>query len=190
MDVSVIVPIYHGIKYIEQMIKQIERAAEETGGEVELLFVNDDPKEPIPDSLFSDKIVIRIYNSECNRGIHGARVKGFSLSAGTYIVFLDQDDKIAPSYLKSQMDKLGDADAVVCQMADDNKVFYNENRRLKDCICKETMTQTGNFIVSPGQVLLKREAVPFFWTSNLLSYNGADDWFLWICMMCDVKCSM
>lgn len=184
-DISIIVPIYHGMKYIDQMINQVELAAEEYDGETELLFVNDDPEAPILNELFSEKIIIRTYNSEYNCGIHGARVKGLLLSSGKYILFLDQDDKISPAYFKSQMKKLGDADAVVCQIVDNDKIYYNQSMRLEDCIRREAMTQTGNCIVSPGQVLLKREAISAFWTTNLLTCNGADDWFLWICMMCE-----
>ncbi len=51
MKISVIVPIYHGKMYIQQMIKQIEAAAKEVDSEVELLLVNDDPQEVLDTNL-------------------------------------------------------------------------------------------------------------------------------------------
>ena len=69
--VSIIVPIYHGKQYIKQIIEQIEVCSENTDTEVELLLVNDDPTMPIETDLFSERIAIRVFNTERNRGIHG-----------------------------------------------------------------------------------------------------------------------
>ena len=37
-DISVIVPLYHGLPYLDQMIKQVESAAKEYDGVIELLL--------------------------------------------------------------------------------------------------------------------------------------------------------
>ena len=71
--VSIIVPIYHGKQYIKQIIEQIEVCSEKADTEVELLLVNDDPTMPIETDLFSERIAIRVFNTERNRGIHGSR---------------------------------------------------------------------------------------------------------------------
>lgn len=184
MKISVIVPIYHGKMYIQQMIKQIEAAAKEVDSEVELLLVNDDPQEVLDTNLSSSLIEIHVYNTEHNCGIHGARVKGLERSEGELVLFFDQDDKMCPGYFKSQMDQIGSADAVACQLLDNNKVYYNKNLPLESCVQKEYMIYKGNFIVSPGQVLIRKSAIPPVWTSNILIHNGADDWLLWLCMLC------
>ena len=46
-DISVIVPLYHGLPYLDQMIKQVESAAKEYDGVIELLFINDNPRHKI-----------------------------------------------------------------------------------------------------------------------------------------------
>ncbi len=187
MKISVIVPIYHGKKYIQQIVKQIEAAAGEIENEVELLLINDDPQEALDMNLHSSSVEIRIFNTERNCGIHGARAKGLERSAGGLILFLDQDDKIHPQYFKSQMEQLGSADAVVCRLLDNHRLYYDKNLPLESCIQKEYMAYKGNFIVSPGQALIRKSAIPDLWTSNILTHNGADDWFLWLCMLCEGK---
>lgn len=124
--ISVIVPIYHGRKYINGMIAQIESCVAECRGEyaLELLFVNDSPDEPI-DSLSSEKIEIRVIETNRNRGIHGARVRGLEHCTGDYILFLDQDDRIRPTYFSSQLAHLGDSDAVVCRLLHEGRQFYD-----------------------------------------------------------------
>lgn len=186
-NISVIVPIYHGKKYINNMIRQIEANANNTNINIELIFVNDDPAEPLDEVLHSDVIDIKSINLISNQGIHNARVKGLEGSKGEYILFLDQDDKIVSYYFESQLRQIGAADAVACGMIQNNRSFYNKNRCLNECISKEYMIQKENGIISPGQVLIKKRAIPQIWTSNILVNNGADDWMLWICMLCDNK---
>ena len=89
--ISIIVPVFHGRKYIDSMIAQMEVCATACRGRctLELLFVNDDPDEAIG-SLTSEKIKIRVMETNVNRGIHGARVYGLEQCTGDYVLFLDQ----------------------------------------------------------------------------------------------------
>lgn len=186
MTVSVIVPLYHGKKYIKAMITQLEECAEQLGErcQVELVLSNDAPDEWIEETEFSDKerITITIINTERNRGIQKARIRGLEQSRGEYILFLDQDDKIAPSYLKSQFDKIGDCDAVVCRAVHEGRPFYNSVMVFEEAITRKYMLEKGCGIVSPGQVLIKKEAVSDIWKENFILNHGADDWLLWLCM--------
>lgn len=185
--VSIIVPVYHGKQYINQMVKQVEACSEAIAPAVELLFVNDDPETPVESELYSDKIRIRVFNTDRNRGIHGARVKGLKEAEGEYILFLDQDDRIFPLYLKSQIEKIGCADAVVCRLIDGKRVYYDAQRPFEKAVDKNYLIGKGNLIVSPGQVLMKRQSVSDVWQQQILQNNGADDWFLWICMQSEGK---
>ena len=185
--VSIIVPIYHGKQYIKQIIEQIEVCSENTDTEVELLLVNDDPTMPIETDLFSERIAIRVFNTERNRGIHGSRVKGLQAAEGKFILFLDQDDRIFPSYLKSQLGGIGEADAIVCRLIDGNRIYYDEQSPFENAVDKKHVIGKGNTIVSPGQVLLRSSALPDIWKKHILHNNGADDWMLWICMLSEGK---
>lgn len=187
VSVSVVVPVYQGIPYIERMIHQIEACAEVTGAKTELLFVNDDPLTPIKIDIYSYTVDIRILNTEFNRGIHGARVHGLNEAKGEYVLFLDQDDRIFPLYLKSQLYRIKDGDAVVCRLVDGGKIYYDEQRLFQNAVDRNYVIGNGNTIVSPGQVLIRKNSISDIWKKNILHHNGADDWLLWLCMLSEGK---
>ncbi len=189
MNISIIVPIYHGKKFIDSLIAQVEACkrclAENI--KVELLLSNDAPDDPL-DCLNKSKLIDVIsINTDKNRGIHGARVRGLEYAKGEYVLFLDQDDKIEPDYLQSQLNKIVDADAVVCKAIHDKKPKYDAMLPFENVTSKEYMLKQGNPIVSPGQVLIRKSSISEVWKKNILTYNGADDWLLWICMMSEGK---
>ena len=153
--VSIIVPIYQGKKYIPKLIKMAEMCQEKAQNQqgIELILSNDDPHEKIEESLFSDTITIHILNTEINRGIQAARIRGLEAANGDFVVFLDQDDILYPDYINSQLSHLGDADTAVCRCIHENQQFYNADRKFEEVISKGYMMQKGNPIISAGQVL-------------------------------------
>lgn len=186
--ISVIVPIYHGGKYIRGLIAQIEENAVKIPDYgVELLFINDDPSEKITGIFLSNIIEIKIINTNTNRGIHGARVRGLSFCKGEFVLFLDQDDSIYNDFLANQLALIGNADAVVCNVLHDGHMYYDVNRPLEKVIEYETMLFEQCMIISPGQVLIRAAAIPDIWKDNIMHITGADDWLLWICMLCTGK---
>lgn len=189
MDISVIVPVYYGKKYIKQMVEQIEHCARKLSREhsVELLFVNDAPLDPIDEQIFSEVIEVVVFNMDRNQGIQGARITGLESCRGEYVLFLDQDDLVKPEYLRSQIDCIGKADAVVCRAIHEGKIYYGEQNLFEKEVTKESMLSKGCGIVSPGQVLLRKSAISEVWKKNLLEHNGLDDWLLWLCMFGEGK---
>lgn len=188
MLISVVVPLYKGSKYVDKMIRMVEENAKNVGilADLELIFVNDNPEETIDDRK-NEQIRIKIINSKINRGIHAARVQGINQATGEYIIMLDQDDKISSNYVKSQMDAIGINDAVVCNMTVNGIVKREFLKRLPNEFSLEYMLTNNNPIVSPGQVMIRRNAINHYWLENIISVNGADDWFLWILMARDKK---
>ncbi len=189
-SVTVIVPIYYGQQYIKTLIEQAESAGRRLKQEdtLELIFVNDAPDAPLMENEYhSDKIDIVVLNTEINRGIHGARVWGLSHAQGDYIVFLDQDDFINENYFCDQLKKIGNADAVVCRVISGNKLQYTAWHKFEDVITKEYMLNRWNSIESPGQVLIRKTSIPNVWKENIMTYNGADDYFLWLSMFAEKK---
>lgn len=186
--ISVIVPVYHGKQYIKAMIAQTERASLRLSADykTELLLVNDAPEEPLG-QYASSVIEVVCIETERNRGIHGARVRGLEYCSGDHILFLDQDDRIEADYLKSQLEEIGNADAVVCKLLHEKKQFYDTRMVFEAVINKQYMIGQRNPIISPGQVLIRKDAIPDIWKKTRLKDNGADDWLLWICMMAEGK---
>lgn len=183
--INVIVPIYHGKQYIAGIISQLQECQQTlcgSGFSIELVLMNDAPDELL-DEQNSDMLSIHTYNTKENRGIHGARVYGLSKCHGEYVLFLDQDDFIKPSYFISQLHRIGEHDAVVCRLINDKKNCYNNDFNFEKVMTKEYMLDTGCPIISPGQVLMRRSAIPEVWKENIVKNNGADDFFLWLCMI-------
>lgn len=186
---SIIVPIYCGIQYMESILAQAEENRKRLGEEdqVELLFVNDNPLEPLPQGMDSGLVSVTILNTDVNRGIHGARVRGLEQCKGEYVLFLDQDDKIAPDYFYSQVSCLGDHAGVVCQVIHEKKRYYNTEYPFERMMTKAYMLSKGSPIISPGQVLLRKEAISDIWKERIMTCNGADDLLLWLCMAAEGK---
>lgn len=184
--ISIIVPVYHGRKYIDGMIAQLEKCAlaGTDGYALELLFVSDNPGEPI-DARPSSAIAVHVIKTDRNRGIHGARIRGLEYCSGDYVLFLDQDDRIVPDYFVSQLAHLDDGDAVVCKLLHEGRQFYDTRMPFEDVITREYILSARNPIISPGQVLLRKEKIPELWKTVRLKNNGADDWLLWLCMLAE-----
>ena len=183
--IDVVVPIYKGQHYIKGIISQLEVCLDRMNGTIDigLVLVNDDPDDSFSSDCFSDSIEVMTVETGQNEGIHGARVRGFSYCRGDYVIFLDQDDRLSGDYFMSQLKALGTADAVVCRAMNGERAFYDCDKRFEELTSACSMFSAGNGILSPGQVLMRRKAVPRFWQEHILRCNGADDWMLWLCML-------
>jgi len=189
MDISVIVPLYHGRKYFISIINMLQKALQNF--KAEIIFVNDYPEERF-DDLFERccaSVSIRLLQNDRNYGIHESRVRGLKAAKGEYILFLDQDDKIDVSYFEKQMEKIKGYDACLCNgVYRNNKLIYGTRDIQNKAIQLDDYVEQKTVIISPGQVLIKRDAIPETWTKKILTYNGSDDVLLWIMMMSN-KCS-
>ncbi len=187
--ISIIVPLYHGIKYIDRLHEMISLAAEKASSvaNVEWVISNDDPNEKV-ENLRDDLLDIVVVNTDVNQGIQGARVTGLKKSKGEYVVFFDQDDVLNADYFVSQLEHIGDADAVVCDGLDNGYPMYPSGKRnsLEESITKEfNLSVASGFI--PGQVMLKRDSIPDIWINKWLKFNCCDDYYLWLCMYAGKK---
>ena len=118
IKVSIITPLYKGTDYIPGLMAMIRKNAEllqaaQKGKNVpkaklEFILVNDSPA----DGLLKEEELIRNYvpdqafeltavNHTENQGIHAARLTGLSKAQGEYILFLDQDDAISDSAVRT-----------------------------------------------------------------------------------------
>ncbi len=92
--VSVIIPVYNCIKYLEKAIKSVISQTEFNS--IELILVDDgssDGSERICDE-YSAKYPNLIAIHQINSGVSVARNMGISSAKGEYIAFLDSDDDI------------------------------------------------------------------------------------------------
>lgn len=185
VKISIITPIYKGEKYIPHLSNMISDCAEEAQNhaEVEWIISNDDPDSPINEEILVSNVNIIVLQTDKNRGIQGARVKGLEKSTGDYILFLDQDDVIYPEWVQSQLSTIGDADACVCDALHFGLPLYGNDIRpsLEECITKEfNINKSIGFNV--GQTLIKKGSIPRLWINKWLKTNCCDDHYLWLCM--------
>ena len=196
MKISVIVPLYYGKKYIQNIINMMQNNQEQCQNiaDLELIFVNDSPQEMISESewKFQKNFDVKLICNQMNQGIHYSRVRGLSYATGQYIMFFDQDDIIGDNYFISQLKHMNTkCDVVVAngvaQYATYNKLLYRYAFMQWTVKHIWFYTKFGCRIISPGQCLIRRDAIPEIWKRRILHINGADDYFLWLIMLSN-KC--
>ncbi len=189
MDVSIIIPLYKGQKYIEPLLQTIQKNKELSKKELEVIFVNDYPDDII--QINHDDLNIHLCHNEKNVGIHQSRVHGLKKAKGQYILFLDQDDKITDDFIKSQLEHIQDGDLCIANgvmESSTGKCLIYKNERSQNYLKKQIgFIKVRDLIVSPGQCLIKKDSIPAFWKENIMTINSADDYMLWL-LMIDQKC--
>lgn len=186
MDISVITPFYKGNAYMEQLFRCIGRNARTAAAiRIELVLVNDSPDCPVRyDQSWVDGFSLQIYNNPVNQGIQGSRIKGLELAKGEFVVFLDQDDLLSDNALISQYGLAAENDVIVAngynENRDRNKPIFHSIAHQQQVRFPRFYLSVGSLIVSPGQCLVRRSAIPALWKECLINCNGSDDFFLWL----------
>ena len=98
---SVIIPVYNGVRYIEDMARSID--AQRMDG-VEVLFIDDgstDGSAALLDMLPGKYGAYMCVLHQENTGVAAARNCGLAHARGRYIAFADVDDLLPPAYFAS-----------------------------------------------------------------------------------------
>lgn len=191
--ITVITSTYQGNTYLSGLLQMIQANTLRLQSvypqeQVEYLLINDSPWEALklPD-MEGLRFTLRTLNNPENYGIHKSRARGIREAAGEFITILDQDDEIADSFLLSQYEALGEADAVVCngikEFDTHSKPIYKDHLKMRLINHKLFYLKAANQIVSPGQTMLRKSAIPEVWLDNPQAINGSDDLFLWLLML-------
>lgn len=101
-EVSVIVPIYDVEPYLRECL---DSALAQTFADFELILVDDGSPDGcgrIIDEYAQRDARIRVVHQE-NRGLSGARNAGLDIANGTYVCFLDADDRMKPTLLEQSV---------------------------------------------------------------------------------------
>lgn len=187
---SFIIPFYKGNRYINSLLDNINECVKQYflfngDNPIEVVFVNDSPDVEIMLPSKKYKFEIKIISNVENRGIHFSRVNGIIHSKGKYITMLDQDDNISKEFLTSQLNKIKDNDLIIANGVKETlkgketkiyRKFFIRKRLSSLCLT----LHCNCLIVSPGQVVIKKDIIPSVWMENIMNVNGADDFYLWI----------
>jgi len=98
--VSVIVPCYNGAAFLEEALRS---ALAQSYSEVEVLVVDDGSTDNSAE--IARRFPVRYIRQE-NRGLSEARNAGIRESKGSYLVFLDADDRLKPRAIETGLDAL------------------------------------------------------------------------------------
>ena len=192
IKVSIITPLYKGTDYIPGLMAMIRKNAEllpaaQKGknvpkAELEFILVNDSPA----DGLLKEEELIRNYvpdqafeltavNHTENQGIHAARLTGLSKAQGEYILFLDQDDAISDSAVRTLLTAAEQTHADVvagngCRLfftpehiLEKQIPIYAKKAVLKEVGHEKMYLYGTDMIFSPGQCLIRKPPARTRW---------------------------
>lgn len=195
-SISIIVPFYYGNRFLSSLLKSIEMVEQQCNllkiAEFEIIIINDSPEISItlPDNYICKQNILLFCNSK-NMGIHATRVRGLEEAHFEWIIFLDQDDELVAEGFEKQLFFTRNSDVVVGNglYQKDSGMFpiYKTKSIMKYCIRSSNFYRIRNLIPSPGQCLIKKNAIPRLWIEENLKENGADDWLLWLLMFNEEK---
>lgn len=103
-DVSVVIPCYNQGAFLPEAVESVRS---QTHNNLEIIIVNDGSDDTETADLCNslEGPDIRVLTTS-NQGLAAARNNGIAQAAGTYILPLDADDKIAPDYISEALEVL------------------------------------------------------------------------------------
>ncbi len=130
--VSVIVPVYRAERYLKMCLDSIVRQSYQN---LEIILIEDGSPDrcgKICEEYAKKDSRVRVLH-ERNQGVSMARNAGLAIASGTYVQFVDSDDRLALHMIEKLVDALEDsrADLVICG-------FYEENTNFKRISKTET----------------------------------------------------
>ncbi len=112
--VSVIVPVYNAEKTIQVSIESILK---QNIDDMEVIVINDGSTDATSEILknYAHNPLVRIY-AQVNQGVSAARNTGLSYANGEYVFFLDSDDTLDETTLRTmyQYAVQNDVDLLSC----------------------------------------------------------------------------
>lgn len=186
---SIIVPFYHGNRYIGNILNNIKDISAKLKKKVriELIIVNDSPDEEVVIQCGCSDIEIKIVNNESNVGIQKTRINGLGYATSSWIIFLDQDDELCVNGIVKEIDLIDDnVDLIIgngiYEKSGKSHKIYSNILSMKINLIERNFVYVRNLIVSPGQCLIRKKSIPEEWCKHVLHHNGSDDWLLWLLM--------
>jgi phosphatidylinositol alpha-1,6-mannosyltransferase len=169
--VSVVIPAYNRVHLLK---KTLESLVHQTYRYMEVIVVDDGSKEDVASVVagFKDRLSIRFERLSQNQGAPVARNRGFALSRGEYVLFLDADATLCRGALECFVVALRehlDVDVVYSAFRFGWKHFASRE------FGADALRQ-GNYIHTSS--MLRRSAFPGF-DERLTKFQ---DWDLWLTM--------
>lgn len=145
--VSIILPVYNAINYIN---KTIDSIVNQTYRNFELIIIDDGATDGTSEVCreYSECYQFIRYEKQQNAGVCAARNKGISIASGEYIAFSDHDDEYLPDYLEKMVVYMSenDLDIVKCgvffeEEYADRRTEVREEKFTKHIITRDTLVE-------------------------------------------------
>ena len=110
-EISVIVPVYQAEKFVEKCVESVKN---QTFSDWELLLVDDgctDGSPALCDRFAAEDDRVRVFHRKKNGGVSAARNLALEEAKGSWIAFLDADDRYEPGFLQTMYDLCREAGA-------------------------------------------------------------------------------
>ena len=120
MQISIVIPIYNGANYIEDLYQSLKN---QTYDDFEVIYINDGSKDnslKLLSEIARNDSRVSVYSQE-NKGICASRNLGIEKSHGEYLIFLDQDDGIENNLIEKYLEAITINDA---DLASFGKMHY------------------------------------------------------------------
>ncbi len=171
--ISVIIPIYNGEKFVEQLFEQLHRQQYQP---LEIIVVDDGSNDETAKMVSKFKDINYIYQK--NTGPSAARNLGLQFAQGEFIAFLDCDDLWSENHLTSLIQQFqNNSELGIIKGQIQNQVIFNhsnENRELPyfNCLLGSCIIRKSIFekIGSFDEELLFCEDMDWFtraWENNI-----------------------
>ena len=145
ISVSIVIPCYNPTHFL---LEAVDSALTQTHEPIEVVMVNDGSDTPDACELLKSLAPrVTLYIDQANAGPAAARNAGLRAAHGTYILPLDADDRLAPTFV---------AECVAALQANPEAAFvYTDYRVFGDTVCVERL---GNYNLYN---LLDRNTIPY-----------------------------
>jgi len=189
--VSIIIPTYNSEKFLDRAIKSV---INQTYKNWELIIVDDfstdKTREIIKNWEAKDKRICSIFLEKNSGGPAHPKNKGFEISQGEYIAYLDQDDEWLPQKLEKQLaiftkypnQKIGLVSCGANIVDDSGKLLMTinangNNKSFSDMLIADYVTSNSSVLI-PRKVI--EEVGPRDESKNIGYY---EDWDMWVRIM-------
>ena len=172
--VSIIIPCYNKELYVSEAI---ESALAQTFKDIEIVVVNDGSSDNSTEVIKKYEDKIHFINLDKNEGVVNARKLAIEKASGEYILPLDADDTIEPTYVEKAvkiLEENKEIGVVYCKV----KFFGDKNGNLT---CPEFdedyfLYHSG---VSSSSMFRKKDFIKCGGYRDYMK-NGCEDWDLWL----------
>jgi glycosyltransferase involved in cell wall biosynthesis len=158
-DVSAVVPVHNGARYVAEAIRSI---LGQTRPPIECLVIDDGSTDETAEVVreFGNEV---IYLPQDRAGVSAARNRGTALARGALVAFLDHDDVWLPTKLEGQANALegGHATMALCAVDvvdDDGTRLRTQRMRAEKDLLTGMLTFDGTETVSCSSAGLMRRA--------------------------------